>query len=65
MCKNNFLDDHASLAFIREWIIVVDNRRNPKAITSPNFAFVGVEISNTRYLMAKNKQIEKNLQVSR
>jgi len=58
-------NDLASLTFMRETIIVADTRKNPNTIAMANLAFAGGVKSNIEYLMAKNKQLENNLQTSK
>lgn len=59
------LDDLASPTFIRERVIVADTRKNLNAIVTANLAFASAENSGTDYLMAKNKELAKKLQVVR
>lgn len=60
--RKHFPDDHASLAFTRERVIVAGTSKNPNAIAEANSAFAGATRSNSHYLMAKNKQLAQNLQ---
>lgn len=59
--RNQFLDDHASLAFIKERVIVSDTRKHPNAIVKAILAYEGETRSNVQYLMAKNEQLAHNL----
>lgn len=63
--KKHFLDDLAYPSFIRERMIVTGTRINTGSIVVTNLAFTSALKSNTKYLMAKNKQLEKNLQAFR
>jgi len=65
LCKKHFLYELASLASIRERVIMVDTRRDLEAIASSNMAFIGEEKSNTQRLMVNNNKLAKNLQDSR
>lgn len=58
------MEDHASPTFTRERVIVVDTSKNPNVIIEANLAIGGATRLNTQYLMAKNKKLEQNLEVS-
>lgn len=64
-CQEIFLDDLTSLPFMGERINVSKTRRDPEAISSYNFSFVGVANLNTQCLMVENKKLAKNLQAVR
>jgi len=63
--KKHFLDDLASVAFIKEKVIVTNTIRNPRAIATANLAFAGASKSNTNYLMDEKKKLIKKFQASR
>lgn len=63
--KKHFPNDLVSPASIRERMIVVDTRKNPNSISATNLSFIGATKSNTKFLTAENKDLEKNLHVSR
>jgi len=50
--KKHFPNYLASLAFIRERVIMMDTGKNPGAIFIANLAFTGAIMSNMDYLMA-------------
>lgn len=60
--RKKFPDDHTSLTFIKERLIVSDTRKHPTALVEANLAYAGAIRSNVKYLTIKNKQLEKNLQ---
>jgi len=55
--RNHFLDEHASHAFIRERVIVLDTRKHPNSIIEANSAYERATRSNIQYLMAENEQL--------
>lgn len=55
------MDDHASLAFIKKRVIVLDTRKHPTAISQDSLAYAGATNSNVQYLIVKNEKLEKNL----
>jgi len=55
--KKNFLDDHSSLEFVRERVIVEDTKKHPNSIIEAKLAFSGATISSIQYLMPKNEQL--------
>lgn len=55
--RKNFPDDHASLKFTREMVIVENTNKNPNSIAKDNLDFTGEERSNTQYLTIKNKKL--------
>jgi len=58
------LDDHASLAFIKERVRVSDTRKHPNSISESIFTYEGATRSNVQYLMVENEKLEQNLQDS-
>lgn len=59
--RNHFPGDHASPTFTRERVIVVEISKNQNSIFEADLAFLSATISNTQYLMAKNKKLAQNL----
>lgn len=58
-CRKHFQDDHTSLAFIKERVIVLDTKKNITSIVK--IILAKATISNVYYLMAKNDKLVKNL----
>jgi len=52
--RNHFLDDRASLGFIRENVIVSDTKKHPNFISEANLAYAGATRSNIQYLTTEN-----------
>lgn len=63
--NKHFPDGLTSLAFIRERVILTNTKRNLESIVAAKLAFTDATKSNMQYLMAKNKQMEKNLHDAR
>lgn len=63
--RNNFLDDHASPAFIKERMIVSDTRKHPTSLAEASLAYVRETRSNVQYMTYEIEQLEKILEDSR
>lgn len=63
--RNNFPDDHTSLAFIMEWVIMSETRKHPASLVEDILAYARETSSNVKYLMFENEQLEKNMHVAK
>lgn len=63
--RKHFLDDHISLEFMKEMVIVSNTRKHLATFPDAILAYTGVTTSNVKFLLAKDEQLENNLQPTR
>jgi len=62
---NHFPNDHASPAFMKESVIMSYVRKHPVTMADATMAYARATSSNVKFLLAKNEQMENNLQAGK